>query len=92
MNSNEERMMGLKVLKDAVKSVDAAMDAIEAFAATLGVKRERNVSIAELADMVAGEEGMKPACAFAVLICAFDLIRDLNLTVVVVEESEEDDE
>lgn len=88
----KEKMMALKMLKAAVDSVDNALEAIEDFAEKFGIEpEERKVDLYELTEIVAGETGMKKSCVFDVLTCAFDLIKDLKLTLVV-EEDEDDDE
>ena len=93
MSKYEEKMKALAVLKAAVDKVDAALEAIDAFADKLGItpEKEKTVELPELAAMVAKEIKMRPGCVHAVLVTAFDLIRELDLTVVV-EEDEDDDE
>lgn len=93
MSKFEEKMKALAVLKAAVDKVDAALEAIDAFADKLGItpEKDKTVDLSELAAMVAKEIKMRPGCVHAVLVTAFDLIRELDLTVVV-EEDEDDDE
>lgn len=89
---NKEKMMALKVLKEAIDAVNKATDAIDSFADRFGMKpKEKKVDLYDLAGLVAGETGMKESCVFDALACAFDLIRDLGLTVVVDEEDEDDE-
>ena len=96
MNKHEEK---LKVLREACEKVADAMDAIEEMAEELGVTvslekgiRDQEVTVHELADMVADELEMKPECVFSAIECAFELIRDLNLTIKVVEAEDDDEE
>ena len=93
MSRNEEKMKALAVLKAAVDKVDDALDAIDAFADEIGIKprKEKTVGLPELAAMVSKETRMRPGCAYEVLVTAFSLIRELDLTVMV-EEDEDDDE
>ena len=93
MSRNEEKMKALAVLKAAVDKVDDALDAIDAFADEIGIKprKEKTVGLPELAAMVSKETRMRPSCAYEVLVTAFDLIRELDLTVMV-EGDEDDDE
>ena len=93
MSRNEEKMKALAVLKAAVDKVDDALDAIDAFADEIGIKprKEKTVGLPELAAMVSKETRMRPSCAYEVLVTAFSLIRELDLTVMV-EEDEDDDE
>jgi len=93
MSRNEEKMKALAVLKAAVDKVDDALDAIDAFADEIGIrpKKEKTVGLPELAAMVSKETGMRPGCAYEVLVTAFGLIRELDLTVMV-EGDEDDDE
>lgn len=89
---NKEKLMALKMLKAALDSVDDAIEAIEEFAGKYGIElEERTVDLCELTEMVVGETGMKPSCVYDALSCAFDLIKDLNLTVIA-EEDKDDDE
>lgn len=89
---NKEKLMALKTLKAALDSVDEAIEAIEEFATKHGIEpEERTVDLCELTEMVVGETGLKPGCVYDALCCAFDLMKDLNLTVVA-EEDEDDDE
>ena len=93
MSKYEEKMKALAVLKNAVDKVDDALEAIDALADTIGIKpeKEKTVELPELAAMVAKEIKVRPGCVHAVLVTAFDLIREMDLTVVV-EEDEDDDE
>jgi hypothetical protein len=91
MSKYEEKMKALKVLKDAIDAVNTATDAIDDFAEKFGMKpKEKTVNLADLAEMVADETGMKESCVFDALTSAFDLIKDLGLTIVM--EDEDDDE
>ena len=95
MNAFDEKMKAMEVLQGACDKVTDAMNAIEAFARQYGMKvslekEPHHVTIAELADMVAGEIDMKPECAFAAIATAFELIEDLCLLVDV--EGEDNDE
>ena len=93
MSRNEEKMKALAVLKTAVDKVDDALEAINAFADEIGIKprKEKTVGLPELAAMVSKETRMRPGCAYEVLVAAFGLIRELDLTVMV-EGDEDDDE
>ena len=93
MSKYEEKMKALAVLKNAVDKVDDALEAIDAFADSIGItpEKEKTVELPELAAMVAKEIKVRPGCVHAVLVTAFDLIREMDLTVVV-EEDEDDDE
>ena len=93
MSKYEEKMKALAVLKAAVDKVDDALEAIDAFADTIGIKpeKEKTVELPELAAMVAKEIKMRPGCVHAVLVTAFDLIRELDLTVMVEEDNDDDE-
>ena len=95
MNKNDEKMQALEVLKAACDAVNNAMEAISDFAEKYGIepnKKGGTVTIADLAEMVSDEIGMKEECAFAAIACAFDFIKDLELTVRVVEVEEDEEE
>lgn len=93
MSKYEEKMKALAVLKTAVDKVEDALEAIDAFADSISImpEKEKTVELPELAAMVAKKIKMRPCCVCEVLVTAFDLIRELNL-MVVVEEDEDDDE
>ena len=88
MNQKNEAM---KVLMEAVKQVNKAIDAIDNFAKEVEPV-EREVDLVTLAEMVGKDLEMRPACAFAVLVTAFDMIKDYNLTVVFDGDEEDDDD
>ena len=92
MSRNEEKMKALAVLKAAVDKVDDALDAIDVFADEIGIKprKEKTVGLPELAAMVSKETRIRPDCAYEILVTAFDLIRELDLTVMF--EGHEDDQ
>jgi len=92
MSKYEEKMKALEVLKDAIDAVNNATDAIDGFAEKYGLKpKEKTVSLIDLAEMVSKETGMKEGCVYTALECAFDLIKDLDLTVTVAEDEDDDE-
>jgi hypothetical protein len=96
MSKYEEKMKALEVLKDAIDAVNNATDAIDRFAKANGMKPqvkedEKTVDLIDLAEMVSEETGMKEGCVYTALECAFDLIKDLDLTVTVAEDEDDDE-
>lgn len=81
----------IKLLSAAMKQVDKAIEAIDAFAEAYGLpKPGGEVSIGELAYLVGKETGGSPFCAEETLRCAFRLMHDLDLTIT--EKEDENDE
>ncbi len=92
MSKHEEKMKALEVLKEAIDAVNTATDAIDEFAEKYGLKpEEKTVDLIDLAEMVSEETGMKEGCVYTALECAFDLIKDLDLTVTVAEDEDDDE-
>lgn len=90
-----EKMKALEVLKEACNKVTDAMNAIEDFAEEYGInvtfeKGPKEVTLVDLAGMVSEETGMKESCVHTALECAFDLIRELDLTVLTGEEDDDE--
>lgn len=54
------------------------------------VNMENAVDLDELSQMVSDETGMKEGCVYDVLECAFELIKECNLTVLM--EGDDDEE
>jgi len=95
MSKYEEKMKALEVLKEACNKVTDAMNAIEDFAEEYGInvsfeKGPKEVTVEDLGEMVAEELHLKPSCAVAAVTCAFDLIRELELTVLTGEEDDDE--
>lgn len=80
-----------KMLEAMDNFFDAIIDAAKEFLSEeAAVNKERTVDLDELSQMVSDETGMKEGCVYDVLECAFELIKELDLTVVV--EGDDDEE
>ncbi len=81
----------MKTLHEAIEQVNDAMDKIDKVADELGIVRKGDtIPVEKLAYMVGKETGVSPFCAEEVIRQAFKIIHDLDLSITV--EEEEDDE
>jgi hypothetical protein len=87
-----EKIKAVELLAAALKQVDAAMDAIEAFADAYDLpKPGSTIPLEELAYLVSKKTGASPFCAEETIRSAFHLMKDLDLRVEDREEDEDDE-
>lgn len=81
----------MKTLHEAIEQVNDAMEKIDKVADELGIVRKGDtIPVEKLAYMVGKETGVSPFCAEEVIRKAFRIINDLDLSITV--EEEENDE
>ena len=92
-NGYEEKMMALDALKAAMDRVDEAVEAIEKFGEAFDLSpKGKTVPLDVFVKMVADVLEKKECCVRNILYTAFDMIKDLDLTIVDEDEEDEDDE
>ena len=87
-----EKIKAVELMTAALKKVDAAMDAIDAFAEAYGLpKPGSTVPVEELAYLVGKETRTNPSCVEEVIRAMLRLVSNLDLTIAADEEDEDDE-
>ena len=88
-----EKIKAVELLTAALKQVDAAMDAIEAFAEANDLPAPGStIPVEKLAYLVGMETKVSPFCAEEIIRATLRLVRDLDLSIAVDEEEEDEDD
>lgn len=87
----KQRMEATKAIESVMEEVGKAIDLLKKEVGTEDEPEERTVDLFDLTEMVSMELHMKPECVYAVISIAFDMIKDLGLTVVIDEEDGEEE-
>jgi len=91
MNDYEQKMKALDVLKDACDKVTNAMDAIEKFSKSCGIKKEE-ITVCEMAYAVGKITGKSPFCVEEILRATIKFMEENEIHDIYLDEENEDDE